>query len=193
MAVSKRLRYEILRRDNHACRYCGGHAPDVVLTVDHVVPVALGGTDDPTNLVAACKDCNAGKSASNPDAPLVDQVRDDMLRWRHAMLVSAEMTMAEREQRNSFREWFRECWDQWHYELDGKPTTLPLPVDWPDAIDRFGAAGLRADDIAEAVDQTMLRRYVRDLFKYFCGVCWTMIQQRQELAAAYLRETSDGA
>ncbi|MEU5976310.1 hypothetical protein [Streptomyces sp. NPDC047315] len=23
MAVSKRLRYEILRRDNHACRYCG--------------------------------------------------------------------------------------------------------------------------------------------------------------------------
>lgn len=23
MAISKRLRYEILRRDNHACRYCG--------------------------------------------------------------------------------------------------------------------------------------------------------------------------
>ena len=22
MSVSKRLRYEILRRDNHACRYC---------------------------------------------------------------------------------------------------------------------------------------------------------------------------
>jgi 5-methylcytosine-specific restriction endonuclease McrA len=39
MAVSKRTRYEVLRRDNHACRYCGGIAPDVILTVDHVTPV----------------------------------------------------------------------------------------------------------------------------------------------------------
>lgn len=36
MAVSKRLRYEILRRDNHTCRYCGGAAPDVVLTEDAI-------------------------------------------------------------------------------------------------------------------------------------------------------------
>lgn len=63
MTVSKRLRFEILRRDNHACRYCGGVAPDATITVDHVVPVALGGSDDPSNLVAACKDCNAGKSS----------------------------------------------------------------------------------------------------------------------------------
>ena len=41
MAVSKRLRYEILRRDNHTCRYCGESAPDVKLTIDHVVPVSL--------------------------------------------------------------------------------------------------------------------------------------------------------
>lgn len=54
MAVSKRTRYEVLRRDNHTCRYCGGSAPDVRLTVDHVLPVTLGGSDDPSNLVAAC-------------------------------------------------------------------------------------------------------------------------------------------
>lgn len=58
MTVSKRIRFEVLRRDNYTCRYCGGSAPDVKLTVDHVMPVALG---DPTNLVTACKDCNAGK------------------------------------------------------------------------------------------------------------------------------------
>lgn len=34
MAVSKRTRYEVLRRDNHACRYCGASAPEVKLTVD---------------------------------------------------------------------------------------------------------------------------------------------------------------
>lgn len=27
MAVSKRLRHEVMRRDNHTCRYCGGGAP----------------------------------------------------------------------------------------------------------------------------------------------------------------------
>lgn len=46
MAVSTRLRYEILRRDNHQCRYCGGTAPDVKLTIDHVIPETLGGNDD---------------------------------------------------------------------------------------------------------------------------------------------------
>ncbi|WP_078628685.1 HNH endonuclease [Streptomyces sp. NRRL F-2664] len=55
MPVSNRLRFEVLRRDRYTCRYCGGSAPDVVLRVDHVVPVALGGTDTPDNLVAACE------------------------------------------------------------------------------------------------------------------------------------------
>src|SRR5438045_4098958 len=68
--ISKRLRYEILRRDNHACRYCGATAPDTPLTVDHVVPTALGGGDDPTNLVTACADCNGGKTSTTPGAEL---------------------------------------------------------------------------------------------------------------------------
>ena len=58
MAITKRTRYEVLKRDNHACRYCGAVAPDVKLQVDHVIPVALGGTDNPDNLVAACVACN---------------------------------------------------------------------------------------------------------------------------------------
>ena len=61
--------------DNHSCRYCGQCAPDVRLTVDHVVPKALGGTDAPSNLVAACIDCNVGKASSSPDAALVSSGR----------------------------------------------------------------------------------------------------------------------
>ena len=63
MAVSKRLRYEILRRDRYTCRYCGASAPDAPMRVDHVTPVALGGTDHPSNLVAACEPCNSGKAS----------------------------------------------------------------------------------------------------------------------------------
>ena len=60
--VSRGMRFKVLERDGFACRYCGGKAPDVVLDVDHLVPVREGGTDDLNNLVAACVDCNSGKS-----------------------------------------------------------------------------------------------------------------------------------
>lgn len=80
MAVSKRLRYEILRRDNHACRYCGATAPQVKLNVDHVIPTSLGGSDAPTNLVTSCADCNAGKTSSMPNAEPVADVEQDAFR-----------------------------------------------------------------------------------------------------------------
>ena len=46
MPVTKRVRFEVLRRDNHTCHYCGARAPEVAITIDHVVPVALGGSDN---------------------------------------------------------------------------------------------------------------------------------------------------
>lgn len=84
MAVSKRLRYEILRRDGYACRYCGVRAPQAPLTIDHVVPRTLGGSDLPDNLAAACFDCNAGKSSSKPDDSLVAQVTESERDWQSA-------------------------------------------------------------------------------------------------------------
>lgn len=90
MAVSKRLRYEILRRDNHACRYCGATAPDVKLNVDHVIPQALGGSNAPTNLVASCADCNAGKTSSMPNAMPVADVDQDTFRQAAAIKQTTE-------------------------------------------------------------------------------------------------------
>jgi 5-methylcytosine-specific restriction endonuclease McrA len=99
MAVSKRLRYEVLKRDNHTCAYCGRTAPEVKLTIDHVVPTTLGGDDDPSNLVAACADCNSGKSSSNPDAPIVANVAEDALRWAKAQQAAAQQMLTDLTQR----------------------------------------------------------------------------------------------
>ena len=63
MSVSRSLRFHILERDNHTCHYCGRRPPEVVLQVDHVVSIALGGSDTPDNLITACRDCNTGKGA----------------------------------------------------------------------------------------------------------------------------------
>ena len=62
MALSKRKRFEIFKRDAFTCQYCGRQPPLVTLEVDHVTAVSRGGTDHCTNLVTACFDCNRGKS-----------------------------------------------------------------------------------------------------------------------------------
>ena len=36
-------------------------------TLDHLMPDVLGGTDDPSNLVPACKQCNSAKGSMHPD------------------------------------------------------------------------------------------------------------------------------
>lgn len=60
--ISKRIRFEVFKRDSFKCQYCGKSAPDVVLEIDHIIPVAAGGKNDIINLVTACYDCNHGKS-----------------------------------------------------------------------------------------------------------------------------------
>lgn len=68
--VSKKLRFEILHRDQFACRYCGAKAPNVELEVDHITPVHIGGTSDPANLITACHSCNSGKNGKVITLPL---------------------------------------------------------------------------------------------------------------------------
>lgn len=58
-------RKNILRRDNYKCAYCG--RSDLMLTVDHVVPKARGGSDSWENLVTACTRCNNIKGDRTPE------------------------------------------------------------------------------------------------------------------------------
>jgi len=74
--VNNRLRHRILRRDGWKCVYCGKGPPEVVLEIDHVTPVASGGSDDQSNLVTACRGCNQGKS----DQPAVEPMPPPVLR-----------------------------------------------------------------------------------------------------------------
>jgi len=71
--LSVRTRFEVFKRDDFQCRYCGRRSPDVVLQVDHITPVALGGTDDEVNLVTSCWECNAGKAAVPLDAVITGE------------------------------------------------------------------------------------------------------------------------
>lgn len=63
--LSKRIRFEVLRRDNFTCQYCGRKASEVELHVDHIRSVATGGENEMENLITACVDCNLGKGKLN--------------------------------------------------------------------------------------------------------------------------------
>lgn len=60
--MNRRRRFEILQRFAFTCHYCGRKAPAVELHVDHVHPRSRGGLHEDENLVAACVECNLGKS-----------------------------------------------------------------------------------------------------------------------------------
>lgn len=62
LTISKKIRFEVFKRDQFKCQYCGKSAPEVTLHVDHIVPVSKGGGNEILNLVSACADCNLGKS-----------------------------------------------------------------------------------------------------------------------------------
>jgi hypothetical protein len=64
-AIRPSVRFHVLARSGFCCVYCGASSSSIELVVDHVLPVALGGSDDESNLAASCVTCNQGKAASN--------------------------------------------------------------------------------------------------------------------------------
>jgi hypothetical protein len=193
MAVTKRLRYEVLRRDNHACRYCGATAPDVKLTVDHVTPQALGGSDDPSNLVTACDACNSGKTSVPADAPIVADVQQDALRWAAAMEEAAAQAHAKYEVRLDYRGVFREAWEEWNSGPEHAQKPVPLDLNWETSLDNFYEAGLPEWELKEAVRAAMSNPKVTpaNTFRYFAGICWTKIRQMQEAARQLIQPETE--
>lgn len=173
MTVNKRTRYEVLKRDNFTCRYC--RSTEDHLTVDHVVPVALGGSDDPDNLVACCRECNAGKSSTSPTEATVEDVKNTDMKWAAAIKRAADVHAARQAVADDYVSAFVERWG-----------IKPLPRDWDPAVRRFHEAGLPMQTMLQAIDITFGNMWVDNRFRYFCGVCWNRITELQETAKALL-------
>ncbi len=74
--VSRRRR-EVFERSEGRCMYCSAALTlDGRWHVEHSQPKALGGTDDPLNLVAACESCNLRKGPRSALEFLAARERD---------------------------------------------------------------------------------------------------------------------
>lgn len=185
MAVTKRTRYEVLRRDNHACRYCGACAPDAKLTVDHVTPVALGGTDDPSNLVAACRDCNYGKASTAPDAELVADVKALDIKWGGAIRRVASARARQRKRSDAYVDRFDTAWSRWH---NWRGDTIERPAGWRTSLERFYEVGLPIEEVERLVRVACGNDRVNsdETFRYFAGCCWRAVTEIQDAAKELL-------
>ncbi|WP_424139368.1 HNH endonuclease [Roseomonas chloroacetimidivorans] len=57
----------ILAYFGNRCAYCLRHADEgVELTADHMLPLSRGGSNDPSNVVPACRSCNCTKRTRTP-------------------------------------------------------------------------------------------------------------------------------
>jgi HNH endonuclease len=184
--VSKALRFQILRRDNHACRYCGAKAPDATLTVDHVLPVTLGGQTVAENLVTACQDCNQGKAGTPPDAETAADVQADAVRWSRAMRAAAAAQLQRRQQRERYIEAINEAWSNWSCGPDRLP--VPRPNNWRDSAGRFHDLDLELAHAQDLVAVAMRNQRVRadHTWRYYCGACWTVLRERAEMAEGFV-------
>jgi predicted ATP-dependent protease len=59
--ISNTKRFQVLKRDNFKCQYCGKTAKETRLEVDHIIPKSKGGSDELDNLITSCIECNRGK------------------------------------------------------------------------------------------------------------------------------------
>ena len=64
--MTKKLREFIKKRDNYPCCICGNSThtePNLLLEIDHIVPVSKGGVTEEKNLQTLCWKCNRTKSS----------------------------------------------------------------------------------------------------------------------------------
>lgn len=72
-------RRNLFARDEHVCQYCGRRFPTSELSLDHIVPLSLGGKSTWVNLVCACTNCNKVKGGRTPRQASMKLIRQPIV------------------------------------------------------------------------------------------------------------------
>lgn len=173
--VSKRMRFEVFKRDSFTCQYCGAMPPKVPLEIDHIQPVSRGGTNDKMNLVTACFDCNRGKSdvvlSSVPESMVTALERKKLAQEQYKAykkildkaraIMENDIDTVERVYSNAFDDWVFTN----HFRESVKRFIENLGVEQVERAMSLACSKVHYDE--------------QKVLKYFCGICWTWIKERQ--------------
>ncbi|MCG3127257.1 MAG: hypothetical protein CHACPFDD_02115 [Phycisphaerae bacterium] len=134
-SIAKSVRFEVFKRDSFRCQYCGAAAPNVLLEIDHIDPVANGGNNEILNLITACTDCNAGKR---------DRKLDDLSAVARQREQLEELNQ-RREQLEMMVEWKREL-----AKLSNRESEL-LQERWQELVPGYHLNDRGRDELAKLV------------------------------------------
>lgn len=170
-AISKKLRFDVFKRDGFVCQYCGAHPPSAILEVDHITPVAADGTNDIDNLITACFDCNRGKSDRQlSDIPQSLQDKAAEVLEREAQIKGYQAALNSKKLRISDEaEMVREVYERFNegYTLNEKSMVTVRMF-----VERLGV-----HEVCDAMERAYVKARKDQEFRYFCGICWAKIRE----------------
>jgi hypothetical protein len=173
-------RFEIFKRDNFSCGYCGRTPPSIILQVDHILAVSNGGGNDAANLITSCQECNLGKGDREltRKLPSIQSVAEHEKEKFEQLSAYNDWLMEKAE---CEAKWFRVVSDKW-IELEGEdPRKYVIAGKRAAAVRRF-LKHLSLEEIIDALEVAVSRmgdKHPVTLFKYFCGVCWRKIERQE--------------
>ena len=172
-AISKKKRFDVFKRDEFSCQYCGAHPPSAILHVDHINPVALGGGNELDNLITSCLPCNLGKAAK-PLTEIPQSLKDkaEEIKERELQIAGYQVEMQKKRDRIDY-----EKWRVAEILIPGSPKD-GMRKDWLTSISMF-IEKLGLYDCIEAAEMANSRfGYNKSkMFSYFCGICWSKIKE----------------
>lgn len=171
--LSKKIRFEVFKRDGFRCAYCGQSPPAVILEVDHIEPRSRGGKDDINNFITACFDCNRGKK----DIPLEKiplKLSDNLevLREKEEQLKEYRKFIEKIDRRvkkdiEDINQVYIDGYPGWEFSDNFKQVSLKKFLEL-----------LPKHEIIEYLRKSISKfpHHRNDATKYFCGICWNQIK-----------------
>ena len=175
-AIGKTTRFEIFKRDSFTCQYCGATPPSVVLEIDHIIPVAKGGTNDTRNLVTACFDCNRGKRDKHLHV-VPESIEERSERAAELEQQTREYEKVLRRKKQRIARQIKAVEKVFQQEFPG----YSFAPHFKQSVARFLDL-LPAPQVVEAMELALHRvgfKGVDASTKYFCGICWKTIKDNR--------------
>lgn len=175
MAITKKMRFDIFKRDCFTCQYCGGTPPKVVLEIDHIHPKSKGGDNKEDNYLTSCFDCNRGKSnRSLTNIPQTLKERTSVLKEKSTQMQEYNkfMSIIQKQKEKAI--------DRICVPYEAKFPDYTLADIFKETTLSMFLNKLNEEEIIEAMQIACSRFNTSyNIVKYFCGICWTKIRENK--------------
>ena|ERR1035437_5902491 len=171
--LTKRIRFDVFKRDRFCCQYCGATPPAVILEVDHVIPVAEGGKNQIDNLVTACFDCNRGKSDKllSEVPKTIEMKMASIVEKREQMKAFERLLKSEHKHEEASIDFVENVFKEFFADRSFKSP-------FRESVREFNKK-LHPDQVEFAMRRACGKKLdANEAVKYFCGICWNIIKDR---------------